>query len=145
MLNGGSHLGAAWLARRIGLLNTMVWTHLPSSLFLIGAAASPVGWAAAALFLAREALVEMDVPTRQSYVMAVVKPTERTLASGVTNVTRNVTSAIGPSFAGLVMQHVALAGPMVIGGALKIAYDLMLYRAFRHIRAPEEEAIAPAR
>ena len=141
VLNALSHVGAAWLARRIGLLNTMVWTHLPSSLFLIAAPASPTASVAAALFLAREALVEMDVPTRQSYVMAVVKPAERTLASGVTNVTRNVAWAVGPSFAGVVMQHVALAGPLVIGGALKILYDLLLYRAFRHVRPPEEERV----
>ena len=140
VLNALSHAAAAWLAGRIGLLNTMVWTHLPSSLFLIAAPASPSAAIAAALFLAREALVEMDVPTRQSYVMAVVKPTERTFASGVTNVTRNVAWAIGPSCAGVIMQHVALAGPLVIGGALKIGYDLLLYRAFRHVRPPEEVA-----
>jgi predicted MFS family arabinose efflux permease len=117
----------------------MVWTHLPSSVFLILAPASPNAALAAALFLAREALVEMDVPTRQSYVMAVVKPTERTFASGVTNVTRNVAWAVGPSVAGLVMQHIALAGPLIIGGTLKIGYDLLLFRAFRHVRPPEEE------
>jgi MFS family permease len=139
VLNALSHVAAAWLARRIGLLNTMVWTHLPSSLFLIAAPAVPTAAVASALFLAREALVEMDVPTRQSYVMAVVKPGERTFASGVTNVTRNVAWAVGPSFAGVVMQHVALAGPLVIGGTLKIAYDLLLYREFRHVRPPEEE------
>jgi MFS family permease len=140
VLNAVSHVVAAWLAKRIGLLNTMVWTHLPSSLFLIAAPASPTAAVAAALFLAREALVEMDVPTRQSYVMAVVKPAERTIASGVTNVTRNVAWAIGPSLAGVVMQRVALAGPLVIGGALKICYDLLLYRAFRHVRPPEEQS-----
>jgi MFS family permease len=145
VLNALSHVGAAWLARRIGLLNTMVWTHLPSSLFLIAAPAAPTAAIASALFLAREALVEMDVPTRQSYVMAVVKPTERTFASGVTNVTRNVAWAVGPSFAGVVMQHVALAGPLVIGGVLRIGYDLLLYRAFRHVRPPEEETAARSR
>jgi MFS family permease len=145
VLNAVSHVGAAWLARRVGLVNTMVWTHLPSSLFLIAAPAAPTAAIASALFLAREALVEMDVPTRQSYVMAVVKPTERTFASGVTNVTRNVAWAVGPSFAGVVMQHVALAGPLVIGGALKIGYDLLLYTAFRHIRPPEEETAARSR
>jgi MFS family permease len=144
VLNAVSHAAAAWLAGRIGLLNTMVWTHLPSSLLLLAAPASPTAALAAALFLAREALVEMDVPTRQSYVMAVVKPNERTLASGVTNVTRNVAWAVGPSLAGLVMQHIALAGPLVIGGALKIVYDLLLYRAFRHIRPPEEDKDAAA-
>ena len=145
VLNALSHVAAAWLARRIGLLNTMVWTHLPSSVLLILAPASPTAALAAALFLAREALVEMDVPTRQSYVMAVVKPAERTFASGVTNVTRNVAWAIGPSCAGIVMQHVALAGPLIIGGILKIGYDLLLYRAFRHVRPPEEEITVPRR
>ncbi len=139
-LNAVSHVGAAWLAGRIGLLNTMVWTHLPSSVLLILAPTSRNAAIAAALFLARESLVEMDVPTRQSYVMAVVRPAERTAASGVTNVTRNIGWAIGPAVAGSVMQHVALAGPLVIGGALKIGYDLLLYRAFRHVRPPEEDA-----
>jgi predicted MFS family arabinose efflux permease len=138
VLNAASHIAAAWLASRIGLLNTMVWTHLPSSLFLILAPASPSAPIAAALFLAREALVEMDVPTRQSYVMAVVQPHERTFASGVTNVTRNVAWAVGPSVAGAVMQHIALAGPLIIGGVLKIGYDLMLFASFRHVRPPEE-------
>jgi MFS family permease len=145
VLNATSHVGAAWLAGRIGLLNTMVWTHLPSSLFLILAPASPGPAIAAALFLAREALVEMDVPTRQSYVMAVVKPADRTYASGVTNVTRNIAWAIGPLFAGLVMRHVALAGPLLIGGTLKIVYDVLLYRAFRHIKPPEEAPPLPDR
>ena len=138
ILNAASHLAAAWLARRIGLLNTMVWTHLPSSVLLLIVPASPSASLAAALFLAREALVEMDVPTRQSYVLAVVTPAARTLASGVTNVTRHVAWAVGPSLAGTVMQHVAAAGPLVIGGTLKICYDLLLYRAFRHLRPPEE-------
>jgi predicted MFS family arabinose efflux permease len=137
-LNAGSHIAAAWLADRIGLLNTMVWTHLPSSLFLIAAPASPSASIAAALFLAREALVEMDVPTRQSYVMAVVQPSERTFASGVTNVTRNVAWAVGPSVAGVVMQHIALAGPLIVGGTLKVGYDLILFASFRHLRPPEE-------
>ena len=128
---------AAWLARRIGLVNTMVLTHLPSSLFLMAAPWAASGTAAVALFLAREALVEMDVPTRQSYVMAIVTPHERTFASGVTNLTRTVARAVGPVFAGAVMQHV-LAAPLFIGGALKIGYDVALYRAFRHVRPPEE-------
>lgn len=137
-LNAASHVLAAWMARRIGLVNTMVLTHLPSSLFLMAAPAAPSAVVAGALFLAREALVEMDVPTRQSYVMAIVRPQERTLASGVTNVTRNVGWAVGPSFAGIVMQQVALAGPLFIGGTLKIAYDVLLYGSFRRLRPPEE-------
>jgi predicted MFS family arabinose efflux permease len=83
------------------------------------------------------------VPTRQSYVLAIVQPSERTMASGVTNVTRNLAWAIGPAVAGSVMQQVALAGPLIIGGTLKIAYDLLLYRAFQHVRPPEEESAMP--
>src|SRR5438552_7846094 len=104
----------------------------------MAAPAASTAAVAGALFLAREALVEMDVPTRQSYVMAIVRPQERTLASGVTNVTRNVAWAVGPSFAGVVMQHVALAGPLFIGGTLRMAYDVMLYGSFRRLKPPEE-------
>src|SRR4029453_18344949 len=100
-------------------------------------AGEPDASIAAALCLAREVLVEMDGPTRQSYVMAIVKPAERTFASGVTNVTRNVAWAVGPLFAGAVMQHIALAGPLVVGGLLKIGYDLLLFGSFRHVRPPE--------
>ena len=139
-LNAVSHVAAAWIARRIGLINTMVLTHLPSSVFLMLAPAAPTAVIAGALFLAREALVEMDVPTRQSYVMAIVPPQKRTLASGVTNVTRNVAWAVGPSFAGIVMQHVTLAGPLFIGGTLKIAYGVLLYGSFRRVKPPEETA-----
>jgi len=141
VLNAASHLMAAWLARRIGLVNTMVFTHLPSSLFLLATPFAPSGTAATILFLAREALVEMDVPARQSYVMAIVKPHERTFASGVTNVTRTVAWAIGSTLAGSMMQQV-LAAPLFVGGALKIVYDLVLYRAFRDIHPPEESRAA---
>ena len=137
-LNALSHLGAAWLAGRIGLVNTMVFTHLPSSLFLMAAPAAPTPGLASGLFLAREGLVEMDVPTRQSYVLAIVRPEERTYASGITNLTRNLGWAAGPFIAGAVMQHVALAAPLFIGGSLKIVYDVLLYRSFRAIRPPEE-------
>jgi predicted MFS family arabinose efflux permease len=114
--NAASHVAAAWLARRIGLVNTMVFTHLPSSLSLMAAPAAPTVGLASALFLAREALVEMYVPTRQSYVMAIVQPHERTFASGVTSVTRNLSRAIGPSVAGFIMDRVALAGPLLSAG-----------------------------
>ena len=137
-LNAVSHVAAAWLARRIGLLNTMVLTHLPSSLLLMAVPAASSGAVAAALFLGRESLVEMDVPTRQSYVMAIVPPHRRTYASGVTNVTRTVGWAIGPPIAGIVMQYAALAAPLFIGGGMKIIYDIVLYRSFRHLRPPEE-------
>jgi predicted MFS family arabinose efflux permease len=143
VLNVLSHLAAAWLARRIGLVNTMVFTHLPSSVFLMLAPTAPTAGLAAALFLAREALVEMDVPTRQSYVMAVVPPSARTYASGFTNVARNAGWAVGPLLGGAMMQHIALAAPLLVGGSLKIAYDLLLYRSFRHRRPPEEQPASP--
>lgn len=139
VLNALSHIAAAWLARRIGLVNTMVLTHLPSSLFVMAAPAAPTAALAAALFLAREALVEMDVPTRQSYVMAIVPPERRTYASGVTSLTRTIGWAVGPSIAGVAMQQVTPAAPLLIGGALKIVYDLLLYSGFRRIRPPEEK------
>jgi MFS family permease len=138
LLNVFSHFAAASIARRIGLLKTMVATHLPSSVFLMLAPAAPSGVVAGVLFLAREALVEMDVPTRQSYVMAIVPPSARTYASGVTNVTRNAGWALGPFLGGAVMQHVMLAGPLFVGGTLKILYDVTLYRSFRHLHPPEE-------
>ena len=138
ILNVASHLAAAWIARRIGLVNTMVLTHLPSSVFMMLAPAAPTAGVAAAFFLAREALVEMDVPTRQSYVLAVVPPSARTYASGMTNVTRNAGWAVAPLIGGSVMQHLSLAAPLFIGGTLKIVYDIALYRSFRHLKAPEE-------
>ena len=138
VLNACSHLGAAWLARHIGLVNTMVFTHLPSSLFLIAVAFAPSFKWAVFLFFCREALVEMDVPTRQSYVAAVVLPNERTFASGLTNLARNVFWAVGSSVAGLVMQNLAFSAPLVIGGGTKVVYDLALYRAFRKLPPPEE-------
>jgi len=138
ILNAASHLGAAWLARRIGLVKTMVFTHLPSSLFLIAVPFSPSFKVAILLFLCREALVEMDVPTRQSYVAAVVRPNERTFASGVTNLARNVFWAVGSTVAGVVMQNLAFSAPLVIGGGMKVTYDVALYRAFRKLRPPEE-------
>src|SRR5262249_40426117 len=137
-LNVLSHLAAAWIAQRIGLLKTMVFPPLPSSRLLMLAPAAPRAGLAAALFLAREALVEMDVPTRQSYVMAIVPPRARTYASGMTNLTRNAGWAVGPLVGGTVMEQVALGAPLIIGGTLKIAYDVVLYRSFRYRRPPEE-------
>lgn len=137
-LNAASHVAAAWLAKRIGLVNTMVATHLPSSLFVMLVPVAPSAAVASALFLAREALVEMDVPTRQSYLMAVVRPEERTMASGVTSVVRNAGWAAGPSLAGVLMQNVAMSAPLYAGAVLKIAYDVILYVSFRNIKPPEE-------
>jgi MFS family permease len=136
--NAASHAAAAWLARRIGLVNTMVFTHIPSSLLLLTVPFAPNFAVAAALFLLREGLVEMDVPTRQSYVMAMVRPHERTSAAAVTNLVRLGGWAVAPSFAGMLMQGSSLAAPLVIGAAMKIAYDVLLYGAFRRLKPPEE-------
>ncbi len=138
LANALSHLGAAWLAKRIGLVNTMVFTHIPSSLLLATVPIAPTFPVAAALFLLRESLVEMDVPTRQSYVMAVVRPEERTLASGVTHVVRMAGWAVAPFAAGLFMEGMSLATPVFIGAGMKILYDLLLYAAFRNLKPPEE-------
>ncbi len=141
LLNAVSHLGAAWIAQRIGLVNTMVFTHLPSSVFLIAVplASSPI--LAIALFLLRETFVEMDVPTRQSYVAAMVQPHERPFASAITNVTRTAGWAAASSLSGVAMQNIAFSAPLVLGGTLKIVYDILLYRSFRHLKPPEEISI----
>jgi MFS family permease len=138
ILNGVSHLGAAWLAGKIGLVRTMVFTHLPSSLFLLAVPLAPSFGIAAVMLLLREALVEMDVPTRQSYVAAVVQPHERVYASGVTNLTRTGGWAVTASLSGVLMQHVAFSAPLVLGGSMKVLYDFLLYRSFVHIKPPEE-------
>jgi MFS family permease len=138
ILNATSHLGAAWLATRIGLVNTMVFTHLPSSLFLLAVPLTPRFSVAVALLLAREALVEMDVPTRQSYVAAMVAPEERVYASGITNLTRTVSWAVTSSVSGVLMQSVAFSAPLILGGSMKVIYDALLFRNFRHLKPPEE-------
>jgi len=140
--NGVSHLGAAWLARRIGLVNTMVFTHLPSSLLLLAIPFVPSLPAAVTLFILRECFVEMDVPTRQSYIVAVVAPHERARAAGLTNLTRSAAWAIAPVLGGSLMGSLSLSAPLLIGPTLKIGYDLLLYRAFRRIHPPEEEVVS---
>jgi len=145
VLNALSHLAAAKLAARFGLVNTMVFTHIPSSVLLALVPFAPGFAAAAALFLLREGLVEMDVPTRQSYVMAVVRPEERTLASGATHLVRMGAWAVAPAFAGLFLDRAHPAAPFLAGAAMKIAYDLMLYAAFRRLRPPEEAAVTSRR
>ena len=140
--NGISHLGAAWLANRIGLVNTMVFTHLPSNLLLMAVAFAPNLYVAITLFLLRELLVEMDVPTRQSYIVAIIRPEERARATGITNLTRGMAWAAGPMIAGPIMQISAFA-PLLIGPGIKILYDLLLYRAFSQIKPPEEQGQMP--
>jgi MFS family permease len=129
---------AAWLARRIGLINTMVWTHIPSSLCLIAAAFAPSLPVALGLLLLRSALSQMDVPTRSSYVMAVVTEAERTAAASFTAVPRSLAAAVSPAIGGAMMGAGGLALPFLLCGGLKIVYDLLLLRQFRHVRPPEE-------
>lgn len=138
-LSAFSYPVAAWIARRIGLVNTMVFTHIPSSIFLILAAFAPNLYVALALLLLRSALSQMDVPTRTSYVMAVVTPAERPAAASVTAVPRSLASSISPAISG-VMLTTSFAGlPLVVCGVLKIAYDVALLLSFRHIKPPEEQ------
>jgi MFS family permease len=129
---------AAWLATRIGLVNTMVWTHVPSSLALIGAALAPTVEIALGLLLLRAALSQMDVPTRTSYVMAMVTPVERTAAASFTAVPRSLAAAASPALAGAVFAAGYQALPLIACGVLKILYDLALLAMFRHVRPPEE-------
>jgi MFS family permease len=139
VLSAMSHLGAAWLAKRIGLINTMVFTHIPTSFLLFTIVAMDDFFWAAFFFLLRESLNEMDVPTRQSYVMAVVKPAERLAASGITNLVRSGGWAVSPMIAGVLMQGAGLGVPLVVAGVLKITYDLLLWREFRKVEPPEEK------
>lgn len=139
VMNALSHLGAAWLAKRIGLVKTMVFTHTPSSLLLLTIPFTDSFALAAALFLLREGLAEMDVPARQSYLMAVVLPEERTFAAGITNLCRMSSRAFAPMMAGGAMQFAALWTPLVAAALLKISYDMMLFALFRKIKPPEEQ------
>ena len=138
IMSAVSHLAAAWLAARIGLVNTMVFTHIPSSLLLVAIPFAANFWVAAMLYLLREGLAEMDVPTRTSYVMAVVEPDERTFASGATGIARLASWAVAPAVAGLTIEAMSLAMPLFIAAGLKITYDILLYAAFRRIKPPEE-------
>lgn len=134
LLTALSQLAAPWLARRIGLLNTMVFTHIPSSLALIAAALATRVEIALALLLLRAALSQMDVPTRSAFVMAVVTPPERAAAASYTTVPRSLASAVSPTLGGALFAAGWLAAPLVICGVLKITYDLTLLAAFRRVR-----------
>ena len=131
LLAGISALGAGWLARRIGLINTMVFTHLPSNLFLILVPLMPdLNWAIGLLLL-RFSISQMDVPARQAYTMAVVRPDERSAAAGVTAVARSVGASISPMLATILVGTAGwMSLPFFLAGGLKIVYDLLLYRAF---------------
>ena len=139
LLAGISALLAGRLAKKIGLINTMVFTHIPSNLLLMLVPLMPTLPLAILLLLLRFSISQMDVPTRQSYTMAVVDPDERSAASGVTAIARSVGAAISPSLTGIFLSMPALlSAPFFLAGGLKIIYDLLLYRSFRRLPPPEE-------
>jgi MFS family permease len=133
-----SFLAAERIARRIGLLRTMVFSHVPSNLFLSAIPFAPSAAIAVGLLLCRHSLSQMDVPTRQSYTMAVVEESDRTAAAGFTSVSRTVSSSISPSIAGYAIAAIWIGIPLLAAGSLKLAYDLILYWVFRKTRPPEE-------
>ncbi|HEU4928867.1 MAG TPA: MFS transporter, partial [Candidatus Krumholzibacteria bacterium] len=139
-LAGFSALAAARIAARIGLINTMVATHLPSNALLCLVPLMPNASLAVAILLLRSSISQMDVPTRQSYTIAIVDPDERSAAAGVTGIARSVGASVSPALSGALMAVPGLAHlPFFIAGLLKIAYDLLVYRGFRSVRAPEEK------
>jgi MFS family permease len=133
ILSGLSLLLAARLAPRLGLVNTMVFSHLVSNVLLIGVALAPNAALAVALLLSRHLLSQMDVPTRQSFLMLAVHDHERESAASLTNVSRTLAQSVSPALTGWVMASVSLAAPFFLGGGLKIVYDLLLYRTIRHL------------
>ena len=139
ILTAFSFIVSAKIADKVGLINTMVFTHIPSNILIILVAFAPSLSVAIAFYLIRMALSQMDVPTRQSYIVAVVNEEERTAAAGITNISRNISQAISPSLTGIIINTFTLSTPFILGGLLKIAYDIALYVNFRKIKPPEEE------
>jgi MFS family permease len=140
ILAGISALAAAWVAARIGLVNTMVFTHLPSNLLLMLVPLMPNLPLAIFVLFVRFSISQMDVPARQSYTMAVVAPDERSAAAGVTGIARSIGAAISPTFSGVFLGNPVLLGaPFLVAGALKVVYDILLYRSFREIKEREHE------
>jgi MFS family permease len=138
VLTAFSFIAAAKIADKIGLINTMVFTHIPANIIIILLAFAPTLPIAITLYLVRMTLSQMDVPTRQSYIVAVVSEQERTTAAGITNISRNITQAVSPSLTGIIIYTFTLSAPFIIGGVLKIAYDIALYGNFRKIKPSEE-------
>ena len=139
MMAGFSALLAARLAARIGLINTMVFTHLPSNVLLMLVPLMPNATLAVILMLVRYSISQMDVPTRQSYTMAIVSPDERSAAAGITGIARSVGASVSPALSGALMASASLiAVPFYLAGGLKIVYDLLIYRGFKSHRPPEE-------
>ena len=140
VLSAFSYLVATRIASRIGLVNTMVFTHLPANVLLLVMPFAPNLGVVIALLLVRSALSQMDVPTRSSYVMAVVTPPERAAAASITSVPRSLASSAAPIFAGYLLGLSSFGWPLIVAGGAKIAYDLLLLATFRAVRPPEESA-----
>jgi MFS family permease len=141
LLAAVSSLSAARIAARIGLINTMVFTHLPSNVFLLLVPLMPTLPLAVTMLLLRFSLSQMDVPTRQSYVMAVVEPDERSAAAGVTGIARTIGAAVPPTLSSVFIASAGLAAvPFYLAGGLKILYDVLIYRDFGKLRPPEEQS-----
>ncbi len=138
VLTALSYMASTKIASKIGLVNTMVFTHIPSNVLLILLAFAPSLSIAVSLFFARMILSQMDVPTRQSYIMGVVGENERIPAAVFTNTSRNISQAISPSITGIIIQTLSLSAPFVVGGVLKIVYDVGIFFSFRKIKPPEE-------
>jgi MFS family permease len=139
LLAGFSALLATHLAARIGLINTMVFTHLPSNILLCLVPFMPNLPLAITMLLLRFSISQMDIPTRQSYTMAIVAPDERSAAAGVTTIARSVGASLSPVITGYFLANPALlAAPFLVAGGLKIIYDLLLYRSFKALKPPEE-------
>ena len=139
ILAGVSALAAARVAGRIGLINTMVWTHILSNILLMLVPLMPNLSLAIAVLLARFSISQMDVPTRQSYTMAVVEPDERSAAAGATTIARTAAVAVAPVLTGALLGASLFSLPFFLAGSLKIIYDLLLYRSFRALKPPEEK------
>jgi len=138
LLSALSFILAARIAERIGLINTMVFSHLPANMMTMMIPFMPNLASSILLYLSRALLSQMDVPTRQSYVMAIVKPEERSRVAGIINLPRSLTLAVSPSLAGFIMEFLGLSLPFPIAGGLKAAYDLTLYFTFKDVKPPEE-------
>ncbi|MDC8452501.1 MAG: MFS transporter [Candidatus Nitrosotalea sp.] len=138
VLTAISYMASTKIASKIGLVNTMVFTHIPSNILLIFLAFAPTFSIAISLFFARMSLSQMDVPTRQSYLMGVVGENERIPAAVFTNTSRNISQAVSPSLSGIIISTLSLSAPFVVGGILKIAYDVGIFFSFRKIKPPEE-------
>jgi predicted MFS family arabinose efflux permease len=139
LLSASSQLISPLLADRVGLIKTMAYTHLPANVLLMFAALMPTAPLAILMLLLRQALSQMDVPARQSYVMSVVPPEERAAAASVTNVPRSLAAAFAPALGGFLLSQTTFGWPLILGGGIKVLYDVLLLLQFASVR-PEEEA-----